>query len=335
MSVVQGTAAVNLPIISNKMVPKRYEETKPVLIQGCAHNRIIGLGHELHKKELEKAEQEKLHAMRVAEQAVWEEAEKLKVIALEKAKEEAAIEQERVIKKLKKQQAKALLEEALKVEMAMQKLAIEQVKQERAEGEQRLKKAVKETEQRCKRELEAAVDKARQEEKKIAADKAEKVAQENQKKYDIAIKKAQNEKDQALKELRDSKDLDRAKAVQEAESRERRIATEKILSLTRQYEAVIEELRTEITKREEEIKRIISEKAQTEKQKVHVENCLVDTRKDFQDFIDNLPAYDKMQADFLLPRVYLDELESKGYSITMLRLPVTKTVKKKKSQASK
>ncbi|WAR22104.1 hypothetical protein MAR_016078 [Mya arenaria] len=264
------------------------------------------LGHELHKKELEKAEQEKLHAMRVAEQAVWEEAEKLKVIALEKAKEEAAIEQERVIKKLKKQQAKALLEEALKVEMAMQKLAIEQVKQERAEGEQRLKKAVKETEQR-----------------------------ENQKKYDIAIKKAQNEKDQALKELRDSKDLDRAKAVQEAESRERRIATEKILSLTRQYEAVIEELRTEITKREEEIKRIISEKAQTEKQKVHVENCLVDTRKDFQDFIDNLPAYDKMQADFLLPRVYLDELESKGYSITMLRLPVTKTVKKKKSQASK
>jgi len=41
-------------------------------------------------------------------------------------------------------------EEALKVEMAMQKLAVEQVKQERAEGEQRLQKAVKETELRSK-----------------------------------------------------------------------------------------------------------------------------------------------------------------------------------------
>lgn len=68
-----------------------------------------GLGQELHEKELEKAENEKLDAIRVAEHAVWEEAERLKAIALEKAREEAAIEQERVIKKLKKQHSKALL----------------------------------------------------------------------------------------------------------------------------------------------------------------------------------------------------------------------------------
>lgn len=65
-------------------------------------------------------------------------------------------------------------EEALKVEMAMQKLAIEQVKQERLEGEQRLKKAVQETEERCQKELEAAVAKARTEEKQIAKTAAEK-----------------------------------------------------------------------------------------------------------------------------------------------------------------
>lgn len=63
----------------------------------------------------------------------------------------------------------------MKVEMAMQKLAIEQVKQERAEGEKRLQKAVKETEERCHNELLAAVAKAREEEKQLAAEEAARV----------------------------------------------------------------------------------------------------------------------------------------------------------------
>jgi predicted metal-dependent RNase len=64
----------------------------------------------------------------------------------------------------------------LKVEMAMQKLAIEQVKQERAEAEERLKEAVRKTEVRCHQELVDAVEKAREEEKNTAAEEAAKVA---------------------------------------------------------------------------------------------------------------------------------------------------------------
>lgn len=136
-------------------------------------------------------------------------------------------------------------------------------------------------------------------------------------------------------ELRDAKDLERAKAVQEAESRERRLATEKILALTRQYEAAIEQLRLEIQAHRDEIAQLKSDRTQTEKQKVHVENCLMDTRKDFQDFIDNLPPYDRTQADFLLSSVYLDDLENKGYAVTLLRPPVKRQVGKKKTQAKK
>ena len=40
---------------------------------------LTGLGHELHQKALEKAENEKLEAIRIAEQAVREEAEHLQV----------------------------------------------------------------------------------------------------------------------------------------------------------------------------------------------------------------------------------------------------------------
>lgn len=61
--------------------------------------------------------------------------------------------------------------------MAMQKLAIEQVKQERLEGEQRLKKAVKETEERCHKQLLEAVAQARAEEKQTAKEEAALAAQ--------------------------------------------------------------------------------------------------------------------------------------------------------------
>lgn len=320
---------VSLPALTPRNVPRRYEETRPVIIQGSAHSTIIGLGHELHKKEQEKAENEKLQAIRLAEQAVWEEAEKLKVIALEKAKEEAALEQERVIRKLKKQHGKALLEEALKVEMAMQKLAIEQVKQERLEGEQRLKKAVKETEIRCQKEKEAEVAKAREEEKQTAKEQAELAAQQFIVKFDTAMIEKKREKELALEKLRDEKDLEKANKVKDAEARERRIAQEKIDSLTRQFEAVIASLKQEIESKKEEIRILIIEKAEVERQKAQVENCLIDTRKDFQDFIDNLPPYHKMQADFMLPRLYLDELEKKGYQITPLRAPISRPKRRK------
>lgn len=114
--------------------------------------------------------------------------------------------------------------------------------------------------------------------------------------------------------------------------RERRISREKVEALVREYEAVIADLRKEIEQKSDEIKALINQRSDTERQKVNVENCLIDTRKDFQDFIDNLPPYDKMQADFMLPRVYLDELESKGYQVNMLRPPIQRTKPKTKKK---
>lgn len=49
MTSTAGMAAVNLPLIAQRTVPKRYEETRPVLIQGCAHSKIIGtVSHCIH-----------------------------------------------------------------------------------------------------------------------------------------------------------------------------------------------------------------------------------------------------------------------------------------------
>ena len=69
---------------------------------------IIGIGNDLHRRSMEMAEQEKLKAIRVAEQAVWAEAEQIKAVALQKAREEAAVDQDKAIKKMHRIHEKAL-----------------------------------------------------------------------------------------------------------------------------------------------------------------------------------------------------------------------------------
>ena len=123
--------------------------------------------------------------------------------------------------------------------------------------------------------------------------------------------------------------MEKTRAVQEAEGRERRIAKELCDTLTRQFEAVVKKLNLEIEEKQTEIRKLINQITETEKSKSNVENCLVDTRKDFQDFIDSLPPFDRTQADFLIPIVYLDELERKGYDVKPLRPPKTKKKTKK------
>lgn len=136
------------------------------------------------------------------------------------------------------------------------------------------------------------------------------------------------DKQQSLRDLQLEKDLEKAKAVQDAEARERRIAREKSESLSGQFNAVISDLRNEIENNKIEIQRLNDKIAEKERNIDTLETCLLDTRKDFQDFIDSLPPYDKRQADFLIPRIYLDELENKGYNIQPLRAPLKKKGKK-------
>lgn len=59
----------------------------------------------------------------------------------------------------------------MQVELAMQKLAIEQVQEERAKGEKHLAETIKLIEEQHAQELERAINKARTEEQRVASDK--------------------------------------------------------------------------------------------------------------------------------------------------------------------
>ena len=152
----------------------------------------------------------------------------------------------------------------------------------------------------------------------------------NQQKFDLAMSQAAAEKQQALRELQYEKDIEKAKAVQDAEERERRLGKIRLDSLAKQSDDFAKELKTEIEKNKNEIDRLNEIIRNKEQNIENLEMCLFDTRKDFQDFIDNLPPFHKNQAEFMMPMVYLDELEKKGYVIQHLRPPMSKKLKKKK-----
>ncbi|XP_069124859.1 uncharacterized protein C6orf163 homolog [Argopecten irradians] len=291
-------------------VPKRYEETRPVHIQGHAHRRILNIGHELHRQTLDIAELEKLKSIRDAEKALWAEAEQIKAAAVTKAREEAAIEQERVIEKFNKVHQKALKEEALRVEMAMQKLAIEQVKQARVEGEERLREAVLTAEEKGRAELKVAVETARKEEKEIAANEVARIIRIHEDKFKAAAVKAKEEKRVALIDLEKAKDSERVKAVAEVEQRERSIAAEKIKELTKDFQQKIVLLGQEIQAKLEEIKKREKLILEVEEEKKKVEIVLGETQRDFQDFIDRIQHFEDRtgQADYMVRPVYLDEI---------------------------
>ncbi|KAJ8317491.1 hypothetical protein KUTeg_005395, partial [Tegillarca granosa] len=276
-------------------VPRRYEETRPVMIQGYAHRKILGLGHELHKKTTEKAELEKLSAIRDAEQAVWAEAEQIKVEAVQKCRDECVAEQDRV-------------EEALKVEMAMQKLAIEQVKQERLEADNRLKEAVKRVEETAQRDRIAAVEAARKEEISKATEEKEKMAKLNKEKYDLAMRTAAEDKQKALKALQEEKDRILVEKVRSVEERERKIMNEKLQKLTKMYEEQITQLKSQIHEKCAEIEELLAQISALEIAKKNVECALVETKESYQDFINRVAPFEVGQSDFLLHPIYVDEV---------------------------
>ncbi|KAJ8317236.1 hypothetical protein KUTeg_005140 [Tegillarca granosa] len=289
-------------------VPRRYEETRPVMIQGYAHRKILGLGHELHKKTTEKAELEKLSAIRDAEQAVWAEAEQIKVAAVQKCRDECVAEQDRVVKKMTKAHDKALKEEALKVEMAMQKLAIEQVKQERLEADNRLKEAVKRVEETAQRDRIAAVEAARKEEISKATEEKEKMAKLNKEKYDLAMRTAAEDKQKALKALQEEKDRILVEKVRSVEERERKIMNEKLQKLTKMYEEQITQLKSQIHEKCAEIEELLAQISALEIAKKNVECALVETKESYQDFINRVAPFEVGQSDFLLHPIYVDEV---------------------------
>ncbi|KAL5015836.1 hypothetical protein ScPMuIL_005425 [Solemya velum] len=301
------TIELSLPALTPKYngVPRRYEETRPVVIQEYAHRKILGIGHNLHCHSVSKSEQERLNAVHSAERQIWQQADQLKAVAVQKAREEAAIEQDLAIRKLSKQHEKKLKEEALRVEMAMQKLTMEQIKQEREEAAKQLKETIKQVEEQGHAKLQKAVEQVRQEERRNATAAAEKISKSHAQAIEQLNKKATDEKHQALQSLHEAKDNERIVAVKKTEEEHRRIILETINKLTQKYENEINNLKNIIALKNAETKKLLATIDTIKVTKEELRQKVISLRDEFQIFINKCGQFNPGQSDYMIPPLYV------------------------------
>ncbi|XP_050397651.1 chromosome partition protein Smc [Patella vulgata] len=303
----------NFPTLSKTRlhhVPRRYEETKPVVIQNFTHQRILGIGNNVHRQSLQKLEDEKRFIIEQTELEIWKQAEFRQAEAIQKVKNEAKFEVELAVKKVLKEQEHKIKEEALKVEMAMQKLAIEQIKTERANGEKLLKAAVEKNEEKCAKQLKQAVEVAKDQERRTSEIEATKSARKYAQELEDIKTKALQEKDEAIQTIIQQKDQERIKAVQEAIDQEVVKANKHISQLMIQNQQEIEKIEKVILDKNSVIDELQKEIVKVETVKSKLKKSLLEIRQEFQTFIDRMKFFDDGQSDYLLPSLYLDEFES-------------------------
>ncbi|XP_064631013.1 uncharacterized protein C6orf163 homolog [Lineus longissimus] len=287
-------------------VPRRYEETKPVMVQNFTHKKILDIGYSIHQRSQGQLEREKEQAVQEAEERLWEHAEKVKYETLDKLREKLSVEHEKAVKKLKKEHEKAIKEEALRVESIMQQLAIEQVKEERAAGEKRLTAAVKATEERCHQELLTAVAAARAEEKDMAAKEAARKAKEFKDKFDCAMANAAQEKERALVTLAEEKDWERQEAITRTRQFEQKQAAQRLAEVTASFEGRIKVIKHKLSRKQDEIYALQGELTRVTDLRMTAELELYETRAAFQKYINYVNSFIPGQADYQMPPSKVD-----------------------------
>ncbi|XP_074642985.1 uncharacterized protein C6orf163 homolog [Tubulanus polymorphus] len=289
------------PVTRYNTVPKRYEDTKPVFIQNFTHRKIIDIGDDLHNRNCEIKDKERVLAVSEAEQRVWAQAELIKEAAIKKNEEKLKIEHEKAIKRIQKENQKAIKEEALRVEGVMQQLALEQVKQEREEGEIRLKETVAQRERELRKEKQEALNKSIREERDVAAKEAAKMAKYHKEVLEKAIKKADEEKEKELEFLRNQKDLERHQAIIAVRTYEQQVAKDNLHQVRAVYEQQVEVLKDSIAElsRHLEVMSIQLNQADIERAKAQKEYHII--RDAFMDYINKSNNFVPPEADYLLP----------------------------------
>ncbi|GFR64864.1 chromosome 6 open reading frame 163 [Elysia marginata] len=293
-------------------VPRRYEETKPAHVQNFTHKRIVGIGKDIQRRLLDSIESEKLEALRKAESAVWDQAKQEKQEAVLKARNEEKAKAEKLLQRKIKEYEQLIKEECVKVEVALMKQMAEQVKEERLKGEKALAEAVAAAEEKGRLELLEAVATARVEEKKIAADTEAALKSAHAAEVDHLKKTMTEDKRKALEQMKATKDQERVRAVKEAQEFTQKVADKRAQEIRDTHKLELAKMDKIIGEWQQEVKGREVIIAQLERAKKNISDKLLEVKFYFQDFINRVKIFEAGQSDYMLPPMYLEEIERKG-----------------------
>ena len=123
---------------------------------------------------------------------------------------------------------------------------------------------------------------------------------------------AADDKKQALETLKNTKDTERIRAVKEAQDFTQKVADKRLREVREEHKTEICKYNDVVSSWQDEVRAREVIIGQLEKSKAKVGDKLLEVRYFFQDFINRVKMFEEGQSDYLLPPMYLEEIERNG-----------------------
>ncbi|XP_027784158.2 uncharacterized protein C6orf163 homolog [Marmota flaviventris] len=294
----------------NKIIPpapfgetfKRIHDYKPFKTRFYTHKDILEIGANILNKEERYQEISFKERIVKAEAKVWNQANELQKQAVDKVFEDLTAKHKFEIQVLEEKHQKDLQDMEAKTKTEMFRNMSDEMKRENMAAEQRMVHRIQRIMMECHREKMEAVEKAREEERRIAQDLLE--AQRSKAMEELVNTGASIIKDQRMNfnQIIREKEHEMNIYYGIAQKQKQEEAQEVLQEAEKTYQATLGNVMDKLVNTQGELLSIVNQLGIMTNWKDFLEEELQETRAAFQKYIDyTFPQLSPGQADFIMP----------------------------------
>ncbi|KAG3289889.1 uncharacterized protein C6orf163 homolog [Ictidomys tridecemlineatus] len=294
----------------NKIIPpapfgetfKRIHDYKPFKTRFYTHKDILDIGADILNKEERYQEISFKERIVKAEAKVWNQANELQKQAVDKVFEDLTAKHKFEIQVLEEKHQKDLQDMEAKTKTEMFRNMNDEMKRENMAAEQRMVHRIQRIMMECHREKMEAVEKAREEERRIAQDLLE--AQRSKAMDELLNTGASIIKDQRMNFNQIIKEKEHEMNIYYgiAQKQKQEEAQEVLQEAEKTHQATLGNVMDKLVNTQEELLSIVNQLGIMTNWKDFLEEELQETRAAFQKYIDfTFPQLSPGQADFIMP----------------------------------
>nr|XP_027784158.1 uncharacterized protein C6orf163 homolog [Marmota flaviventris] len=295
----------------NKIIPpapfgetfKRIHDYKPFKTRFYTHKDILEIGANILNKEERYQEISFKERIVKAEAKVWNQANELQKQAVDKVFEDLTAKHKFEIQVLEEKHQKDLQDMEAKTKTEMFRNMSDEMKRENMAAEQRMVHRIQRIMMECHREKMEAVEKAREEERRIAQDLLE--AQRSKAMEELVNTGASIIKDQRMNfnQIIREKEHEMNIYYGIAQKQKQEEAQEVLQEAEKTYQATLGNVMDKLVNTQGELLSIVNQLGIMTNWKDFLEEELQETRAAFQKYIDyTFPQLSPGQADFIMPK---------------------------------
>ncbi|RDD41647.1 Uncharacterized protein C6orf163-like protein [Trichoplax sp. H2] len=283
-----------------KLLPRRYEETKTVNIQALSHKSILDIGKSIEEHTKEKNHRLVKETVDSTEQKVWEKANEIKRQELQEVLEAAALEKERALATAKESEKRALARETQKIKDEMQESMYNRLEQQRIQAEARLKMEIMSTLKNEEQLRKQAFNEGRIFERALAEKEARETSRQYEQRRQADVRKYTKAKFEAMQNLATKMNKEKEEALVKLRQGFIVEIEDKISTVNKEHQEEIGKLERVIDAYKSRCSELRQQLRHHYTLKILSDKKLEDVIKEFQQFIEMQPTFQKGQAEYLI-----------------------------------